>query len=173
MYCKDFLPVLDGHFTLTWPFPPSLPVQLRHIAHHHEVSPGELRSGPADRSLRAASGSYHQHGRDRPVRGSGGHLYRTGQWVWLGLWSAGHYQVRINTEFFVLTTSSFYTSNIAALVSSVLRQQRPASGQLEYLKQAWLPWWLSWPLWGCRLLTSRWLWPLIGFCESHKNDCTT
>lgn len=68
-----------------------LSLQLSHIANHHEVSPGELWSGPADCSLRAASGGHHQHGWHSPVRGSGGHLYRSGQWVWLGLWPAGHY----------------------------------------------------------------------------------
>lgn len=66
-------------------------MQLSHVTNHHEVSPGELRRGPADRTLRAARGGHHQHGRHGPVRGSGGYLHRPGQRVRPGLWPAGHH----------------------------------------------------------------------------------
>lgn len=55
------------------------PLQLSHFTNHHEVSSGELRCGSTDRSLRAARGSYHQHGWNGSVRGCGRHLYRSGQ----------------------------------------------------------------------------------------------
>ncbi|XP_061680740.1 uncharacterized protein slc1a8a isoform X2 [Syngnathoides biaculeatus] len=67
-------------------------VQLGHVAHHHEVSPGAVPRGPADRPLRAARGRHHQHGRDRPLRGRGRHLHRAGQRLRAGLRAAGHHQ---------------------------------------------------------------------------------
>ncbi|XP_077573693.1 solute carrier family 1 member 8a isoform X4 [Stigmatopora nigra] len=67
-------------------------LQLGHPAHHHEVSPGELPRGPADRPLRAAGGRHHQHGRHGALRGRGGHLHRAGQRLRAGLWAAGHHQ---------------------------------------------------------------------------------
>lgn len=70
---------------------PILLPQLSDVAHHHEVSPGELRCGPADCPLCAPSRSHHQHGRHSPVRGRGGHLYSSGQRVWFGLRPAGHH----------------------------------------------------------------------------------
>ncbi|XP_077573691.1 solute carrier family 1 member 8a isoform X2 [Stigmatopora nigra] len=66
--------------------------RLGHPAHHHEVSPGELPRGPADRPLRAAGGRHHQHGRHGALRGRGGHLHRAGQRLRAGLWAAGHHQ---------------------------------------------------------------------------------
>ncbi|XP_054915441.1 excitatory amino acid transporter 5-like isoform X5 [Poeciliopsis prolifica] len=67
-------------------------LQLRHAAHHHEVPAGELPRRPADRPLRPACGSHHQHGRHGAVRGCGGHLYRSSQRLRAGPRPAGHHQ---------------------------------------------------------------------------------
>ena len=52
-------------------------LQLRHAAGHLPLPGGEERSGPEGRQAGPAYRSHRQHGRDRPVRGRGGHLYRS------------------------------------------------------------------------------------------------